>query len=282
MKVIFTDLDGTLLQEPGKSFAPALPALGRVREQAIPLVFCTSKTRAEVEVWRRALRNRDPFIVENGGAIYVPSGYFSHSLPYAVRRDGYVVVELGTSHGKLLRALDIAASRSRCSIRSFHRASPAELAERFDLPLEHVHLAKKREYDEPFEILDEDRAPHLLREIENQGLRWMRGGRLFHITGGNDKGFAVRLLAGFFRQSYGELTTIGLGDGPNDLEMLRAVHIPVVIDSPLAHQMREAIPQALAGREGPAGWNEALLTLLANGLEDSLEFATTAGLATSV
>ena len=38
-------------------------------------------------------------------------------------------------------------------------------------------LAKAREYDEPFVILDDARAPDLLSAIKEQGLRWTRGGR---------------------------------------------------------------------------------------------------------
>ena len=68
MDVVFTDLDGTLLEHSTYSFAEAEEALDLLRSQDIPLVICTSKTRSEVEFWRRLLGNEHPFIVENGGA----------------------------------------------------------------------------------------------------------------------------------------------------------------------------------------------------------------------
>ena len=74
--IVFSDLDGTLLDGDDYSHDQALPALRLLRRRNIPLVLCTSKTRAEVEFHRRRLANRDPFVVENGGAVYVPEGYF--------------------------------------------------------------------------------------------------------------------------------------------------------------------------------------------------------------
>ena len=79
--LVFTDLDGTLLDHESYSFEPALPALAVLKEKNIPLVLCTSKTRAEIELFRIQLKNIHPFISENGGAIFVPKGnYFPQSL----------------------------------------------------------------------------------------------------------------------------------------------------------------------------------------------------------
>jgi mannosyl-3-phosphoglycerate phosphatase len=46
--IIFTDLDGTLLDYSTYSFEKALPALQLVRERDIPLIICSSKTAKEV------------------------------------------------------------------------------------------------------------------------------------------------------------------------------------------------------------------------------------------
>ena len=59
MKVIFSDLDGTLLDSQTYSFQAAEPALLALRKQGTPLVLCTSKTR--VKVWRDRLHIRHPF-----------------------------------------------------------------------------------------------------------------------------------------------------------------------------------------------------------------------------
>jgi len=74
--VIFTDLDGTLLELETYSYAKALPSINYLRKKGIPIVFCSAKTRAEQEVYRKELQINDPFIVENGGAVFVFQGYF--------------------------------------------------------------------------------------------------------------------------------------------------------------------------------------------------------------
>jgi len=103
--VLFTDLDGTLLDADTYRYDAARPALERLREHAIPLIICTSKTRAEVEPLRRKLENQDPFIVENGGALYIPDGYFKAPLPGSSRRDGYQVIEMGLPYPRLREGL---------------------------------------------------------------------------------------------------------------------------------------------------------------------------------
>lgn len=74
--VIFTDLDGTLLDKNSYSFAPARPALILLKKKDIPLIFCTSKTRAEIELYRRKIENSDPFISENGGGHFYTQWIF--------------------------------------------------------------------------------------------------------------------------------------------------------------------------------------------------------------
>ncbi|MEE8044743.1 MAG: HAD-IIB family hydrolase, partial [Thermodesulfobacteriota bacterium] len=68
--IVFTDLDGTLLDHRNYSFLQAIPALDLLKEKNIPLIICTSKTKSEIEHYRTTLQNNFPFISENGGAIY--------------------------------------------------------------------------------------------------------------------------------------------------------------------------------------------------------------------
>jgi len=96
--LVFTDLDGTLLDD-GYQWEAARPALELLRAREIPVVLCTSKTRAEVLPLREDLGLRDPFIAENGGAAYIPRNYFPFALPTARVEAGFQVLELGTRYG---------------------------------------------------------------------------------------------------------------------------------------------------------------------------------------
>ena len=66
---IVTDLDGTLMDE-NYDISPARKTLNLLSELDIPVIPCTSKTASEVRYFRKQNRLFDPFIVENGEAVY--------------------------------------------------------------------------------------------------------------------------------------------------------------------------------------------------------------------
>src|SRR5262249_39570829 len=69
-RIVFSDLDGTLLDARTYDWRPAERALARLAELGVPVILTSSKTRAEIEEWRRTLGNREVFVSENGGGIY--------------------------------------------------------------------------------------------------------------------------------------------------------------------------------------------------------------------
>ena len=104
--IIFTDLDGTLLDYSTYSFEAAMPALKRLQECGIPLVIVSSKTRAEIEPLLAELPPLSKlFITENGSAVYldrqspVPPGI------QAELRAGYRAIILGCRYDEVLSAL---------------------------------------------------------------------------------------------------------------------------------------------------------------------------------
>lgn len=262
--IVFTDLDGTLLDRDTYSFSPAEPALQYLDQHRIPLVLSSSKTRCEMEMWRRRLGNCDPFIVENGAAVVIPQGYFPFPIPWAKSRGPFQVVEFGAPYAALVQALVIASSESRCRIAAFHQWDAVQLSLHTGLPLAEAELAKQREYDEPFEVADADqsRLPDLLAAIVRLGYRWTRGGRFYHITGNNDKAVAVRLLTELYQRQFGAVRTVGLGDEMNDVALLNTVDVPVVVHSAAAHRVAPLVRAAcVTSSDGPQGWNEAVLAL---------------------
>jgi mannosyl-3-phosphoglycerate phosphatase len=261
MMVVFTDLDGTLLDRNTYSFQPAEPALQRLRDLQVPVVFLTSKTFQEVDLWRTRMDNHSPFAVENGAVVYAPIG--NPSLPGdAVQRgESYEMVEFGVNYHDLTLWLKWAARESGCRIRGFADMTAEEISNECELPIEQAVLAKTRQYDEPFRLIKGD-PESLRRSIERRGLKLTRGGRFFHVTGHNDKADAVLLLVEAYRK-LGPVRTIGLGDGPNDAGFLNLVDFPILLDSPAAADLQNRIPRARIAPAGPAGWNEAILEILA-------------------
>lgn len=260
--VVFTDLDGTLLDRDTYSWHAAEPALDHLRRHDVPCIVVTSKTRAEVELWRSRLDNNHPFIVENGGAAFIPYDYFPFPISDATDHSDYLRIEWGTPYPALIEALEKAVRQVECQVQSFHEMTAEEVAEACSFPLEEALLALWRDYDEPFRVLDPRCAAALEAAIEEQGLRAVRGGRFHHICGKNDKAVAVQALSGLFRQG-DKILTIGLGDSWNDLPFLKIVDLAVIVRSPAAEELQRELPQAILTRsEGPEGWNEAVLRLI--------------------
>ena len=131
--VIFTDLDGTLL-DGEYSFDAALPVIRRIKDESVPLIPVTSKTRAEVEKLRGLLGVNDPFITENGGGVFIPDGAF----PFAVKGEdagGVKLIRLGTSYEELKSALAEIREKTGFRITGFADLTPEEIAERTGLSL---------------------------------------------------------------------------------------------------------------------------------------------------
>lgn len=266
--VVFTDLDGTLLDAATYSAAAAGEALAALRRRGIPLVLVSSKTRAEIEPIRRDLALSTPFIVENGGAVFVPAGCFETTPPQAVGRDGYQVIELGRPYGELRRALGELARATGEPLRGFGEMSVDEVAARTGLSRDEAARAKQREYDEAFVFEGApDRWGAFSRQAEARGLRCTRGGRFHHLMGPHDKGRACRLLLDCYRRQRGPrgaVRAIALGDSLNDLPMLEAADLPVLVQRPDGSYDPEVrLPRLrFAPGVGPLGWNRAVLSLL--------------------
>ncbi|MCS6897462.1 MAG: HAD-IIB family hydrolase [Nitrospira sp.] len=267
--VIFTDLDGTLLDSRTYRFDEACEALGELQLRGIPVVLVSSKTRAEIEPIRSQLNNGHPFIVENGGAVFVPLGYFSLPLPAAGTSGCYQVVEFGTSYPLLRKALKEIGHDAGVSLTGYGDLSEEEVAQRTGLSLEEAALAKQREYDEPFFIEGTDCfPPSLAMAIANRRLRWTTGDRCHHLMGAQDKGLAVRRLIHYYQQAAGihshRLTTVAVGNSPNDLPMLAAVDKPILLQqADGSYAAGVDLPGLIrAPAPGPVGWNHAILSLL--------------------
>lgn len=262
--IVFTDLDGTLVDHDTYSYEAALPAMGMLKEKGIPLIFCTSKTRVEIEVYVDELDVVHPFISENGGAIFIPHDYFDVDLVSSRSTDKYDIIELGTDYNLLRNVLLNIASSEELDIVGFGDMTDVELSEDTGLDLESACLAKHREYDEAFKLGgDKQDAETLIKSIEGSGLNYTRGGRYWHIIGDNDKGKAVNILTQIYRKQFGDVTTVGLGDSLNDYAMLKVVDIPFLVQKHNGDHDANITDEKVNRVEGigPIGWNMAISEL---------------------
>ncbi|MEO6037533.1 MAG: HAD-IIB family hydrolase, partial [Saprospiraceae bacterium] len=230
--VLFTDLDGTLLDHHTYSADGALPTLRQLTAHRIPLVFCSSKTFAEQIYLQRQLGLSQPFILENGSGIAIPTDYFAAGNGAVDKRmEGYDIVSLVSSTAADIRAT---LTRMKGPI-GFAHASDAALSTATGLSGAALGRARDRWFTE---TLLESPSPEQLAlwqpAFERNGWMLSRGGRFYTIMdAGTDKGKAANWLAEKFRQNRQQAPLLAaIGDSPNDAALLAGVDYPYLVQQP--------------------------------------------------
>ncbi len=268
--ILFTDLDGTLLDKETYDPGPSLAALEKCREAGIPVIFSSSKTGAEMRRIhdRYASHPAVPFIAENGGGVFLPLDHWE-GPPGGERGERFWKVTLGARHEKVLGVLLGAAGRVGLRVRPLSEATPEEISRKTGLPRDEARRAGRRDFDEPFWIEGDPgrlEIAALEKQITEQGMRLTRGGRFFHVHGPSDKGKAARYLRERYEEEgLGKVLSAAVGDAANDLPMFRAADRAYLVkqaggsydpDIPREENLR-----FLAGA-GPLGFCQAVDDLL--------------------
>ncbi len=259
--VFFSDLDSTLLDHDTYSFEEAKPALQRIRQTNSSLVFCTSKTKTESLDYEEKFSLREPFIVENGGAIYIPKGYFKHGIAESVAEQEYLALRLGTD-AKELEAVVNTLSK-KIDITPFHRMGILEVMQDLGLNEEQARKAKDRHFTASFKNPGKEMVERARTLVEKKGYTLTVGGRYCAVMRGSDKGKAVQTLLQHYRKDFANVVSVGLGDAPNDFPMLRGCDKAFLVAKKNGSYSSNEFPKA--DGVGPGGWNKAVLEVLRDG-----------------
>lgn len=270
MRLIFTDLDGSLLDHHSYSFAPALPLLAKLEALTVPVIPITSKTFAEVITLRDQLNNRHPFIVENGAAIYIPSRYFKTQPEHAILEDGYWVLRNVPRRAKWQQLLSERAADFSGEFETFDSvystSGAAGVAAITGLELDAAELASQREHSEPVHwIGSEQRKLSFTFRLKEAGAKVLQGGRFLNVGGDVDKGRAMLQLRDLYLRDANTALpdlceTLAIGDGNNDVAMLEVATWALIIRaenrSPPVLQRRDNC--YTSQQTGPLGWVEGV------------------------
>lgn len=265
--LIFTDMDGCLLDHYDYGFAAAAPLLQKLEGLHIPVIPNSSKTEAELLYLRKALGNEHPFIIENGAAVFIPLGYFPQQ-PDGCAASGDFWIKTFTQPRRHWLTL---IGRSRFGANKFHTFADTSLPDIIKLTgLDHdaAIRATQRQYGEPLLWLgtDAERA-HFISELQELGANVQQGGRFLHVSGDCSKGKALNWLAEQYKKTFNmPVTTIAAGDSQNDISMLEVADVAVLIPSPVhALPVLETARRVYtATQSGPRGWAESMSMILDN------------------
>lgn len=259
--LLFTDLDGSLLDHDDYSFDPALPALARLREARVPVIPATSKTAVEVIALNRSLENPAPFIFENGTGLALPQGLFTGHGSDIVLGE-YCLRLLGRSYDSIVRILDELRSREGYRFDGFADWSTKAVATRTGLSMRDALAAKQRRGSEPILWHDSEEAlAAFSSRLAEQNLQPVRGGRFISIQGEATKASAMRELSGYYADKWQQTPQIiAVGDSANDLDMLRDAHHAIVIRSATGTHLGLDNHRSVffTDHAGPYGWREGI------------------------
>ena len=213
---VVSDVDGTLMDH-SYDLTPAKETIETLQGLSIPVILCTSKTAAEVKVIRKELNLEDPYIVENGAAIY------GDSLNDV---DGQII--LGEKYEVLEEILRCISNEINYKLIPLNNLSDKDATELTGLKGYSLTLMRDRHWSMPFLNPPPFLEEKILRCCKRFNVVIFKGNRMSHLLSINsDKGKAINALKKYSKNP--NIKIIGLGDSPNDLPLLKNSDFKIVI-----------------------------------------------------
>ena len=251
---VVSDVDGTLMDH-SYDLTPAKETIKNLQELSIPVILCTSKTAAEVKVIRNELNLNDPYIVENGAAIY------GESLN---RVNGEII--LGEKYKKLEKILNSISQQINYPLTPLNNLSDQEATELTGLKGLSLTLMRDRHWSMPF-LNPPDFLEEKINNICNKfDVVIFKGNRMSHLLSRNsDKGKAINALKKYTKKP--NIKIIGLGDSPNDFPLLVNSDFKIVIpgiNGPNLNLLKklEGYEYTLAVEANGYGWKNEIIKLI--------------------
>lgn len=271
--IVVTDLDGTLLDHHDYSFEAALETLEKLKRHKMPIIINSSKTASEIEELRSSLNNQHPFIVENGSGLMIPKNYFANQPEGSESLGPYWEVTLGKPRTELIEKLNKLPPEFKQYYRSYHQSSVEDIMRITSLSREQAECSMDRRYTEPLQWLgNSDQRKQFFWHLHKQHIHFTEGGRFIHLMGHTNKGSATTWLAKHYEKEYQKkVKIVALGDGNNDVDMLKAADVAIVVKSPVNKPPKfEHRCKIMTDKTGPEGWSEAIETLFFEHIETEL------------
>ena len=262
--IVFAKIDDGFRAE-AISPGGAVKAGTRLAAEHVGVVLCSSMTRAELEMIEHELGINQPFICESGAAILVPANYFPFDVPCHRQLPGYRVIDFGRPYADVVAVLHRTARRVHAAVIGFNDLSVEQVAHECGLSLSQARLAKLREYDEAFRLLDPSPKAHdrLWRSLRTAGLACTARGTYEHVGAPISLPTSVSVLTDLYRRAFPACVTVGLGTGPWRSQLFRGVEVAFTTDSKSGELYAVRAPDTPRIEPGLAGtdWLGTILEL---------------------
>ena len=251
---VVSDVDGTLMDH-SYDLTPAKETIKILQKISVPVILCTSKTASEVKVIRNELNLTDPYIVENGAAIY------GECLK---KVDGEII--LGKKYEFLEGILNSISKEIDYKLIPLNTLTDQEATQLTGLRGNSLNLMRDRHWSMPFlnpPSFLEDKISLCCKKFK---VDIFKGNRMSHLLSINsNKGKAINALKKYSNMH--NIQIIGLGDSPNDLPLLMNSDIRIVIpgkDGPNMNLLEKlkGLDFILASEPNGYGWKNEINKLL--------------------
>ncbi|MCR9260669.1 MAG: HAD-IIB family hydrolase [Pseudomonadaceae bacterium] len=221
--IVFTDLDGTLLDD-RYDLAGAAYMCNELYARGVLTIPASSKTKAELSELKALFSYDAPLISENGAGIVWPENLQSALLELGETSDPDTTITPPMSYEQICEVLETIKHGQKFEFSGFSELSVEEVAAATGLDIHGAALAKQRLASEPIIWSDESvRLADFKAQLQAKGLHLVSGGRFHHVMHPTDKGVAARRLMQVIAATWGtKLTVLACGDSPNDKPMLEA------------------------------------------------------------
>ncbi len=203
--VLYIAVD-TLIPLRGNSFHGLDEFTATLDHEAIPAVWLTSRSRLQFDDARRKHGHTQPFIAEDGCAVYLPEGYF-HLTPASdasrarkaatVRLGRFTCIPVAEALPAAADALQALSQDTGVPVVTLRSLSPRELAQNTGLPQREAELARQRDFDDIFFFAgaSDEEIDRFLAEGRNRNLQFRQHGVLWSAAIGASVQRCIRELA---------------------------------------------------------------------------------------
>ena len=147
--ILFIAID-SIIPVRGKAVAGFDEFCATLDHNAIPAVWVTSRSRLQVDEPRRRFGHSNPFIAEDGCAVYLPEDYFHLKGAETIRLGRFTTIPIAKILPAAKDALNSLSEETEVEVVPLRSLSPRELTQNTGLPQREAELARQRDFDELF------------------------------------------------------------------------------------------------------------------------------------
>ena len=250
--LLFTDLDGTLLNKKTFEFKAALDLIKNCKSKGINIIPNSSKTDLELNEICEDLGIPKVYISENGSCIH-GLNFLSKNLHQEIclSRNKQIIYKSFSDN------VDVNL-RQKCFI--LENESLKHQIEILGLPENKIHKALNRKFSFPFIFEgNKDEEIELKKIVKKNGLKIQFGGRVLNLGDEVSKGNAMQKFVSLLsKETEKNYILICVGDNENDFDMLDKCDYPCLVKNGPLKKVSFKNQCIYSTQEAPYGWVEVV------------------------